>query len=50
MRNFIVTIDGKSYSVGVEEVGVTEKSESRHVPVSAPTVPNAAPKISASGE
>ena len=30
MRNFIVTIDGKSYSVGVEEVGVTEKSESRH--------------------
>ncbi len=24
MRNFIVTIDGKSYSVGVEEVGETE--------------------------
>ena len=24
MRNFIVTIDGKSYSVGVEEVGVSE--------------------------
>ena len=24
MRNFVVTIDGKSYSVGVEEVGVGE--------------------------
>lgn len=24
MRNFIVTIDGKSYSVGVEEVGESE--------------------------
>lgn len=25
MRNFIVTIDGKSYSVGVEEVGENEE-------------------------
>lgn len=24
MRNFVVTIDGKTYQVGVEEVGVTE--------------------------
>lgn len=27
MRNFIVTIDGKSYSVGVEEVGEEEHTE-----------------------
>lgn len=33
MRNFVVTIDGKSYSVGVEEVG---QSESTAQPVSAP--------------
>lgn len=26
MRNFVVTIDGKSYSVGVEELGETENS------------------------
>ena len=26
MRNFVVTIDGKSYSVGVEEVGETAES------------------------
>ena len=26
MRNFIVTIDGKSYSVGVEEVGSTAET------------------------
>lgn len=26
MRNFVVTIDGKSYSVGVEEVGESEGS------------------------
>lgn len=32
MRNFIVTIDGKSYSVGVEEVEETQSSESA-VPV-----------------
>lgn len=35
MRNFIVTIDGKSYSVGVEEVGVSEDTERRRVPVTA---------------
>ena len=34
MRNFIVTIDGKSYSVGVEEVGES---------VAAPSVQTAAP-------
>ena len=47
MRNFVVTIDGKSYSVGVEEVGVESPSESRRTPVAA-TV--AVPKISAEGE
>lgn len=26
MRNFVVTIDGKSYSVGVEEVGESEST------------------------
>ena len=47
MRNFIVTIDGKSYSVGVEEVGETP-SVSNIVPVAAAP----APKVSApvSGE
>ena len=34
MRNFIITIDGKQYEVGVEEVGVT---------ASAPVVTAAAP-------
>lgn len=45
MRNFIVTIDGKSYSVGVEEVGETP-TIGNIVPVAA------APKASApvSGE
>ena len=49
MRNFVVTIDGKSYSVGVEEVG---ESEAVAVPVAAPEkVAPAAPKaVSASGE
>lgn len=44
MRNFIVTIDGKSYSVGVEEVGVTENSGRVKTPVdevaSSPAVKN----------
>ncbi|MBE7089116.1 MAG: acetyl-CoA carboxylase biotin carboxyl carrier protein subunit [Clostridiales bacterium] len=39
MRNFIVTIDGKSYSVGVEEVGANE---------SAPAIPVAVPEVKAS--
>ena len=45
MRNFIVTIDGKSYSVGVEEVGEAP-SVSNIVPVAA------TPKVSvpANGE
>ena len=39
MRNFVVTIDGKSYSVGVEEVGETAGSV-----VSAPAPKAEAPK------
>ena len=47
MRNFVVTIDGKSYSVGVEEVG-----ESVSEPVQAVSAPAAkpAPKTVAEGE
>lgn len=50
MRNFVVTIDGKSYSVGVEEVG---EGESVTPVVSAPVAaaPAAAPKaVNANGE
>ena len=53
MRNFVVTIDGKSYSVGVEEVGETANVSSiAPVAVAAPVV---APKatnagVSANGE
>lgn len=43
MRNFVVTIDGKSYSVGVEEVGETQ-SESVHAAAPAPAATAAAPK------
>ncbi len=52
MRNFIVTIDGKSYSVGVEEVGASEGTTGKKVPVAAPAAAPkvAAPKISAEGE
>lgn len=49
MRNFVVTIDGKSYSVGVEEVGATESAP---VTISAPKaepVKSAAP-VNANGE
>ena len=46
MRNFVVTIDGKSYSVGVEEVGEGESVTpvvSAPVQVAAPAAPKAAP-------
>lgn len=45
MRNFVVTIDGKSYSVGVEEVG---ESETPVVTEVKPTAPKA--EVSAKGE
>lgn len=51
MRNFIVTIDGKSYSVGVEEVGETS-SVATPAPVASAPVETAksAPSVSANGE
>lgn len=49
MRNFVVTIDGKSYSVGVEEVGVSEGAHTpKAIPVAAPAA--TAVKLSADGE
>ena len=41
MRNFIITIDGKQYEVGVEEVGVTQSSAP--AVKAAPAAPAAAP-------
>lgn len=52
MRNFVVTIDGKSYSVGVEEVGESA-GEVVNVPVattSKPEAPKAAIVAPANGE
>lgn len=48
MRNFVVTIDGKQYQVGVEEVGVSEQVSAPVTPVVtevklAPSAPKAAP-------
>lgn len=48
MRNFVVTIDGKSYSVGVEEVGATQSSNIK--PVAAPVAAPAASKPVADGK
>lgn len=49
MRNFVVTIDGKSYSVGVEEVGETP-SVSNIVPVKEAAKPSAPKAAPANGE
>lgn len=49
MRNFIVTIDGKSYSVGVDEVESGAGTESVPVQAAAPVAPKVQ-KISAEGE
>lgn len=48
MRNFVVTIDGKQYQVGVEEVGVSVQVSAPVTPVvtevkPAPSAPKAAP-------
>lgn len=51
MRNFIVTIDGKSYSVGVEEVnGSSEIGDQRRTPVAAETSSASSKKLSAEGQ
>lgn len=39
MRNFVVTIDGKSYSVGVEEVGEETSSPVQSAPVQKAAAP-----------
>lgn len=49
MRNFIVTVDGKSYSVGVEEVGVQGVSEAA-APLQPVAEAKPVAKISADGE
>lgn len=50
MRNFVVTIDGKTYQVGVEEVGVTESVApvvTEVAPAKAEVKPTSAPKAAA---
>ena len=47
MRNFVITVNGKTYEVGVEEVGATATvapvvSAPQPAPVAAPAAPNAA--------
>ena len=42
MRNFVITVNGKSYEVGVEEVGGTSASVA--APVAVAAAPVAAPK------
>lgn len=46
MRNFVITIDGKQYQVGVEEVGATASAVT---PVVTEVKPVAAPAASANG-
>ena len=50
MRNFVVTINGKSYSVGVEEVGESENTAPVLKTIS--EIPKEAPvsNVSAKGE
>jgi biotin carboxyl carrier protein len=44
MRNFIITVNGKSYEVGVEEVGAAASAPvAVSAPVAAPVAPKAAP-------
>ncbi len=50
MRNFIVTVNGKSYEVSVDEVGAEEVAETK-APVSpAKIAPAAKPAAAANGE
>ena len=46
MRNFVITVNGKSYQVGVEEVGATATAPvvTSVAPVPAASAPVAAPK------
>ena len=48
MRNFIITVNGKQYEVGVDEVGATESPKAA-VPLAAPAPVAAPPAASATG-
>ena len=50
MRNFIVTIDGKSYSVGVEEVGSAAETSVSPVINKVPSQQASKPEVSTVGE
>ena len=43
MRNFVITVKGKSYEVGVEEVGATASAPVAAAPKAAVSAPQAAP-------
>ena len=43
MRNFVITVNGKSYEVGVEEVGATASEPVAVAPKAAVSAPQAAP-------
>ncbi len=50
MRNFIITVDGKQYEVGVEEVGATASaSVAAPVQAAAPVAAKTAPKAPVNG-
>lgn len=44
MRNFVITVNGKSYEVGVEEVGATVSAPVVVAPVATPVAATVAPK------
>ena len=50
MRKFIITIEGKSYEVGVEEVGAGQSAAPVIAAPAAPAAPAAAPAAPVSGE
>lgn len=50
MRKFIITIEGKSYEVGVEEVGAEQSAAPVIAAPAAPAAPVAAPAAPVSGE
>ena len=50
MRKFIITIEGKSYEVGVEEVGAEQSAVPVIAAPAAPAAPAAAPAAPVSGE
>ena len=50
MREFIITIEGKSYEVGVEEVGAAQTQQAVAAPAAAAPAAPAADTAAASGE